>query len=138
MFYNTRNALSQTNLTSNQISSLINQDNLKDTRIFFSPSPTITITDEQTQLRIFISSLSPENLYLGKVVFDFQIIVHENLWLLDNTKQRPIVIIQEILKKLNDVDILGLGNLKLINPIRVVKFADKFTGYGFNMSTRST
>jgi len=137
LFYNTRDALSKTNLTDNQKYNLINQDILVDTRIFFSPSPTITITEEQTQLRIFMSSFSPDNLYLGKAVFDFQIIVHENLWLLNNTKQRPIVIIQEILKKLNDISVSGLGNLRLTNPIKIVKFADNFTGYMMSLQNWS-
>lgn len=138
LFYNSKDALSKPSLTQSQKYELINQnDDLINTRIFFSPAPLNIIFEDQSQLRLFIGSINPDNEHLAKLVFHFQIVVHENLWLLNNAKQRPIVMIKEIIKLLNNEDVDGIGRLKLINPISLTMFSNDFSGYMFSLQNWS-
>jgi len=70
----------------------------------------------------------------------FEIIVNNELWLLNNGKQRALIILEELFKSLNDVDINGIGSLRFYNdyPCRIRFYNKNFTGYNLMMKTRLT
>jgi hypothetical protein len=139
IYYNSSDALSQPDLTEDQRYELIDQDlaNISTTRIFFSPAPQNIVLEEQAQFRLYIDKIIPDNVKLAKVIYDFQVIVHEDLWPLNGGKQRPLVMIQEILKILNGTDVDGMGSLYLQFPISVIIYDNKFSGYMLSLQNWS-
>lgn len=137
--HNTKDALIK-NITIKEKQSLINQSDSINRRILFQPFNDETISDERSELRIYIFELNSENHILSEVIIGFEIIVNNELWLLNNGKQRALIILEELFKSLNDVDINGIGSLRFYNdyPCRIRFYNKNFTGYNLMMKTRLT
>lgn len=134
--YNTTDALSQ-DITLEQIGKLMDQKYIIDTRIFYQPFNNLILNEERTELRIYIARLRPNNRYLADLHVGFDIVVHNNLWRLDEGKQRPLVMYKEILNALNGVFVGGIGELVFENSNFDLRYFNKeFTGYTFIMKTR--
>lgn len=129
LYYNTPNALTQADLTDDIKYAMVDQLDKTYTKIHILPFPAEISDEAQSEIRFFISTFSPENIRLSRVIYDFVIIVHESLWILNGGKVRALTIIQEILNCLNGKDVDGLGKLELVEPINIVKFADNVSGY---------
>ena len=137
LYYNSSDALTQTNLTDEIIYQMIDQEDLTNTKIYITPFPSNIIDEAKSELRVYIRNFSPGNIRLSRIIFDFAIIVHNNLWVLDGGKQRPLVIIQEILNSLNGKSVSGLGKLNLMDNTSIIKFSDNFSGYILPLQTWS-
>lgn len=126
-------------ITEDEKYELINQDgDTTNTRIFYQPFNNNTITDERSELRIYYYSFKPDNLYLTKANIGFDLVIHNNLWRLEQGKQRPTSLFREILKSLNGQEVDGVGELIFLDAPCVLRFFNKsFTGYSFMMQTRS-
>jgi hypothetical protein len=133
-------ALSQSDLTIEEIIDLcgFGTDPHSQQRIFKYPFFNNVVDEVRSELRFFIPRIKPENIYLSEVSIVFQIVIHNSIIDLDDNKQRTFKMIEEILKIFNGNDIGGIGNLMLKNSIDIVAWNDSFSGYVFNMSTRST
>ena len=118
---------------------LINQDNdISETRVFFQPFNNQVLTDSRSEIRIYHSSFRPDNIYLTNINIGFDIVVHNELWRLDDGKRRPTTIIKLLLESLNGQDVGGIGNLYYVDsPILLRYFNDSFTGYSMYLKTRS-
>lgn len=138
--YDSSNALSQPEVTIDDIIDMagFGSDPKTQQRIFKYPFFSNIITEVRSELRFFIPRIKPENIYLSEVSIVFQIVIHNSIIDLDDNKQRTFKMIEEILKIFNGNDIGGIGNLMLKNSIDIVAWNDSFSGYVFNMSTRST
>ena len=137
--FNTTDALLQS-ITEEQRYELINQDgDITNTRVFFQPFNNLTITEARSEIRIYHASFKPDNIYLTDIIVGFDIVVHNNLWRLDDGKRRPTTILKLLLGSLNGQDVNAIGNLSFVNrPCSLRYFNDSFTGYTLYMSTRST
>lgn len=137
--FNSSNALLQSNLTIEEIIDFCGQGSDPNTqqKIFKYPYYDKIIDEIRSELRFFIPKIKPENIYLSELSISFQIIVHNSLIDLDDSKQRPIELVKEILQTLNGVDIGSIGNLKLNSSINIVSWNSNFSGYAFNMTTRT-
>lgn len=136
--YTTIDTLSQS-ISTEQKYELINQeDDITNTRVFFQPFNNKTITDERSELRIYYGSFKPDNIYLTNVYIGFDVVVNNNIWRLDEGIQRPIKIVQSLLKSLNNKEVGGIGELMFNTDSTIVLrfFNDSFTGYSFNLKTR--
>ena len=138
--YNTSNALSQQNIIIEDIIKLSGKgtDPISEQRIFKMLTSNIIVDTVRTELRFGIAKINPDNIYLTSLPITFQIITHYSLWELDDNKQRPFIMINEILKVLNgnSTDIGGIGQLQLISPIIFITFTNNnFSGYTFSLST---
>ena len=133
-------ALSQPDLEIQDIINLIGKgsDPKSQRRIFKVPFNDDIIEEVRTELRFFVSRIPLDNIYLTNLPITFQIIVHNDLWEMDDNLIRPFVIIQEILNELNGREIRkGIGELKLNNSINMVVYNSNFTGYIFDLKTRT-
>ena len=135
--YPSSDALNLPNLSEDDIEKLINQEgDVAETRIFFTPFDVETPDSERAELRFFFRAFVPnQNSVLSSVNIQFEVIVSDRIWRLDNGRQRPITIVSEILKTLNGQDIDGLGKIYFNNPIRVIRYNKYFSGYGFHPTT---
>lgn len=135
--FTTTDALSQT-ITEEQRYTLINQDgDITGTRIFFQPFNNQTITDQRSELRIYHLSFTPQNLYITDAQIGFDIVVHNDLWRLEDGKRRPTTIFKLLLESLNGQEVKGIGQLSFIDRPCVLRyFNNSFTGYSFSMKTR--
>lgn len=136
--FNSMDALNQ-NITEDEIYSLINKssDNVDNRRIYFQPFLDKSISDQRTELRIYCN-FNMENRILSKCYFYVEIICNNNLWDLDDSKIRPLVILTELLQSLNGEDIGGVGLLNCQNQnFLIVPYNDYFSGYRVIFSTRS-
>jgi len=116
----------------------VQDGDITNTRIFYQPFNNDTITDQRTELRIYFMNFKPDNLYLTKVNIGFDLVVHNDLWRLEQGKQRPTTMFKEILKSLNGQLVDGIGELSFVDSPCVLRyFNSKFTGYSFTMRTRS-
>jgi len=138
--YNSTDALSKSDLTDDEKYSLIDQIDVDDTRIFMSPFNNTIVEEERSELRLFLGEISPDNKFLAQTVFVFQILVYNTLWPLQDTKQRPIRILQEVLKSLNGQYLQGVGQLYFtsMNNARHVMFTKDFSGYVLTLQNWST
>ena len=133
--YDSSDALSKPKLTSEEIIELV--ENEEKRRIYRSPFNKQVVDEARTELRVFFPEIIPQNIYLARLTVVFEIIVHESLWELDNNKDRPLIMIGEILKELNGEQVGGIGKFYLIDSIKAQIFNADFTGYIFNMATRT-
>lgn len=136
--YTTSDALSQADLTEDEIFELTNQEgDMKDTRVLFTPFNLNVDDTARTELRVFVRRFKPNNIYLANVEVSIQVITHNSLCRLDNGQQRLLVMIQEILKLLHGTDIGFIGNLLFENDISIGQYNSFFTGYELIPTTRS-
>lgn len=136
--FNDANALSQT-LTDNDRNSLIDStpENKDNRRIYFQPYINKTIINKRTELRIYPSSFSIETRVLGKVYLAIDIIIHNDLWDLDDSRLRPLTLLNELTTSLNGSDVEGIGLLNFEGErIPLIAYNDYISGYKLIMCTR--
>ncbi len=137
--YDSEDALSQPDLGIQDIIELIGKGDNPRTqqKVFKVPFNKNIVEEAHSELRFFLPSFNPNNLYLSEVLISFQIIVYNNLWELSNNQMRPFIMINEILKDFNGYDINSIGELKLNVPIRIITWNSEYSGYEINFSTRT-
>lgn len=118
LYYNTRDALSQPNLDYNAkldmiyIDSGISEDNYN---IFLKPMVGDELVKACSQLRIYKSSIRPDNHMQASVCYTFDILTGSKISMVDNIRGIPCnrvdLIEQELLHTLNGADIGGVGYL---------------------------
>jgi len=133
--FNSTDALSQPDLTMGDKALLFDEAN-SNCRVYSIPFNYETTDKNKSEIRIFIRNTNPVNQYLSNISICFQVIVANNLWKLDEGKQRPWVIISEILKTLNGEAIRGIGKLYFTEPFSIQMFNKSFTGYTTTVSTK--
>lgn len=136
--YNSKDALSQT-ITDEQKAELI-EDGHENQRVIFGSYSDDIVDEERTELRIFIHEIIARGRYDYEVVYGFEIIVHKNLRVLDGSKQRMNVILNELLKTLNLESFSNaIGKLVIEgNTLNRVHFNTSFQGYFFTMNNYSS
>jgi len=135
--YNSINAL-ELEITQEDKLLLINQSDKINKRVFFQPFNNDIISEIRSELRLYVFEISPEDNKLSEIYIGFEIITHNDLWLLDNGKQRPLVMLNEIFKLLNGKEVNGIGTIKINTryPCRIRYYNDNFAGYNLIMKTR--
>lgn len=135
--YSTKNAL-ELEVSQDDKLLLINQDNDNDKRVFFQPFNSNIVSEARSELRFYVFEINPEENMLSEIYIAFEIIVYNDSWLLDNGKQRPLVMLNELFKSLNGKNVNGIGVIKTQDryPCRIAKYSDNFTGYSLMMKTR--
>lgn len=111
--YDTANALSLPNLTMKEKRELIYNGigDSENYRIFRGAFIDDAVTAQQTQLRVYVATLNPENRSVGTVTMAFECVTHNKLVNLDSYESRLEVMVQEILRTLNGADVNSLGTL---------------------------
>jgi hypothetical protein len=135
--YPTRDALYQPELTQEEIDNLSFNDDPKEIRISFTPFNLSTADIEKSEIRIFIQQFNPSNYVIAGVRFAIQVIVSNQLWLLDEGKMRPLVLLREILKEIHGEDVDAIGLLYVKEPIRLFNYNSYFSGYEIYPEVRS-
>jgi len=136
--YNDENALSYSLTDEDRYilidSNPINKDNR---RIYFQPYINKTIIKEQTELRIYPASFDIETRVLGKVYLAIDIILHNDLWDLVDSRIRPLALLNELLISLNGTNVEGIGLLNLEKErISLIAYNDYISGYRIILCTR--
>lgn len=136
--YDTANALSMGDLGIGDIVALMGRgsDPSKDKRIYKQPFHNEIADEMRSEIRFFIPQISPNNIYIAGVDICFQIIVHNNLWDLNDNLERPLVVVNKLLEHFHGENVGGIGELKLMSPIKMYAYSDNFSGYTFMLSTR--
>jgi len=136
--YDEPNALAQPNLEIGDIVALMGRgsDPSKDKRIYKQPFHNEIANEMRSEVRFFIPQINPNNIYIAGVDICFQVIVHNNLWDLNGNLDRPLVMVNRLLNHFNGQDVGGIGELRLISPIKMYAYSDNFSGYTFVLSTR--
>jgi hypothetical protein len=135
--YPTKDALYKNDLTQVEINSLFDNNDANEIRISFTPFNLTTADQDKSEIRIFIKQFTPENIHLANLSLAIQVIVSNNIWLMDDGRMRPSVLIQEILKELNGTDVNLVGLLYFDSPIRVYNYNTYFSGYELYPEVRS-
>lgn len=137
--YDSEDALSQPDLGIQDIIKLIGKsdDPRSQQKVFKVPFNENIVEEAHSEVRFFLPSFNPNNLYLSEVIISFQILIYNSLWELSNNQMRPFVIINQILKDFNGYDINSIGELRLNNPIRIVTWNTEYSGYEVIMKTRT-
>ena len=136
--YNEKDALSKS-ITLSQKADLCNQDS-DSKRLILKPfSSGDIITDEQVQVRMFQDNMRGFSATTGSIIFTFEIIVHNNLWLLSNQKVRPLIIIRELFNSLSErrLDTM-IGQLSFEGEQLIKRhFNNDYIGYSFSLNIYS-
>lgn len=111
--YDTPDALEKPNLTLDEKAKLIYKgiDNSDSYRVFRTPFIDDTFTTQCQMLRVFLTTLYPQNRTRGLVSFTFECINHIKLANLNGYLNRAELMVQRIIKCLNGKDINGVGVL---------------------------
>lgn len=136
LWYEDSDALERPDLTGDEINVLMDATNINKARILFTPFNPETESMTKTELRIFYPEFIPNNRVLAKTNIMFQIVVNNPMWQLDGVRQRPIVMIQEILDTLHGQEVGAIGELMFQDPIRIRYYNPSFSGYEFFPRTR--
>jgi hypothetical protein len=138
LLYPTKDALYQPDLTQEQINALFDSASSPDMkRILFMPFNIDVADSEKSEIRIFIRSFTPDNIQITNLSMCIQVICSNNVWLMDEGRMTPLVLIQEILKSLNGVDVEFVGNLYFNAPIKLYYYNSHFSGYELYPNVRS-
>lgn len=127
-------ALEQSDLTQDEIFALVNQTNKDSCRIFNIP-PTYNVTEEQrAEIRIYETSIVTDDPLIYDIGYCFDIVCHQNIWLLDSGERRVMKIADGIIKALHGVDIGGIGRMRFFNRrkpevMKLQFYNDNFCGY---------
>lgn len=140
--YNSSNALDET-ITDSDKSKLLPSPNLSnghnsETRIFFDEFLDDTISEKQTQLRVFFRYMTPSNVKISDVFIGFQVICHNDIVDLDGYKNRKTVLMQQVINTLNGAIIAGIGAIGFTSrcDCRAGKINTKFSGIEFTMKQK--
>ncbi len=134
LYYPDADALDKPNLTQDQKLGLIRQTDRDKCRIF-NIAPTYFVTEGQrAEIRIYEASISSIDPYKGRVRYSFDIVCHQELWVLSNGQRRVMQIIIEILTELNGEDVGGIGKMAFFNNrhqdmLKYKFYNDVMTGY---------
>lgn len=119
--YDSNDALSplKSNLTISEKRSLIWNGELTDDkvdsskyRVFKQSSTDDSFGDRNTQLRVYIGEINPENIKMSTVDIFIEIITHSKLnGLIDTERNRVSSLLKNVLGTLNGSDIEGIGKL---------------------------
>jgi hypothetical protein len=132
--YSSSDAIGKTNLTQDEQYLLIKQSNKETCRIF-NIAPTYFVTNEQrAEIRVYETSIVANNPHIFEIAYCFDIVCHQDIWLLDDGSRRVMKIVDNIVKDLNGLDIGGIGKLRFFSPrkpeiFRVQFYNDNFAGY---------
>lgn len=101
------------NLTLEQKRKLVYGGEIKqeDYNIFLDFALDEAVTKETAFLRIYPSTIYPENRVTGIVGINFEILVHTRINHLSNYQTRIDTILQALIQTLNGVNVGGIGNL---------------------------
>lgn len=151
--YETNDALSKPNLTTDEKTNLIysgmskvdNPEDYKDAekgyRVFTKGMSTDAIVEACSQLHIYVGNVIPRDHIVSNIDMYIQIISHNGILVLDNYQNRNEVMLQQILSTLNGAEIQGITNLSFDkgNNVRWFKFSEKwYEGYRLIMSCKTT
>lgn len=139
IIHDSSNALSLSNPTIQDIIAITGRgsDPINQQRFYKYPFTNKILDTPRTELRYFAPNVKPNNIYLSELNINFQVVIHNSLIELDNNKLRYWEMVGEILSSLNGHDCGGIGLLNLKTPISIVSWSDNFSGYTWNMCTRS-
>jgi len=134
--YDTPNALSES-ITQEDIKLIFNQDDIS-CRIFYQPFNDKIMSEKRAELRIYIPYINPlYNKVMSDIDIGFDIVVHNDMWRLDDSIIRPLKILEILIEKLNGINIGNAFDLEFKDKCRIVFYNDNFTGYTFIMKTKS-
>ena len=111
--YNDSNAWSKTALTKAEKGALIfsGQTNINDYRVFLDSGQDNAWEEEACMLRVFIADVIPTNQIIANVRIGFEIYCHYKISTMSNYQTRPDVIVHEIIKTMNGVEVGGIGKI---------------------------
>lgn len=144
--YDTPDALTKPNLTREEKASLIytgESKDMADYRVFRTPYLDDAVMDQQTQLRVYLESITPDTLLYGTVDLNIEVISHVRLIELNNYENRLETMLQLVLETLNGVEIGGIGKLffdrngSFYDLVKMNRYNNRnFYGYTITMSTK--
>jgi len=135
--YPTKDAMYSPDLTQEEINSLYDNSDPKQIRISFTPFNLSSVDEEKSEIRIFIREFSPNNFVMSNTCFAIQVISSNQIWLMDEGRMRPLIMIQEILKEIHGADIESIGLVYVDKPIRLYSYNTYFSGYEIYPEVRS-
>lgn len=111
--YDTPDALSKSDLTLKEKGDLIwdGRSESAKFRVFRGAYVDDMFNEQCSQLRIYITTLNPDNRTLGTADIGIEIITHVNLVNLDTYENRLEVMLQQVIETLNGREIDGVGRL---------------------------
>lgn len=136
--YNTPDALSLPITIADKVSILKQNSNLSENGVIFQRFNSDTFEDKVSQIRIYIQSGRPSDNILSDIIVGIDIVVHNDLMILDKGDNRVLILLEELMKTLNGLNI-GLGILSFNNrgSFQLLDFNKSFQGYRFMMGARS-
>ncbi len=101
-----------------------------DNRISFEVWDSDAITDSISFLRIFPIQYNPDNVYMGTMFIQVDIVVHEVLSKMQGGRRRN-KIAKQVINTLNNKDMgVGISPLAIVDrPITLVQFKNNYWGY---------
>lgn len=144
--YNTPDALSKPNLTQVEKGKMIYKGvgDGSEYNVFRSAFLDDAIDKEMSQLRIYVTELSPDNRSWGTVNIAFECVVHNKITVLDNYQNRLELMVYHIIQNLNGKEIDGVGKLSFdkkmsfFNLARINIYNNRnFFGFTIIMSVKS-
>jgi len=133
LFYPSDDPLSEPDLSYNQRLELLNE--------YIFPMPKIPgeQMNETSLLSICLDNIkvSPENIGIKESVLAVEVIIHNNLWMLNNNSElRPYLILNEIDELLNSKNIVGFKKMTFERG-RLIRYNADYSGYqvSYNVSS---
>ena len=153
LYYNTPDALYQSNLTMAQKRALIYTANgntyPQDTtiyRVFLTDLSDDMWNEQASFMRITLPAVFPTNRTEGILSFNIDVLVHTKIDMLNSTISRKVCLLSNILKSLNGAEIGGVGKLTFNRKLSMTDKAvsegltngRSFSGYQITLSTNYT
>lgn len=129
--------INKPNLTNSQKIEIIKGDKKK-RRIYKTNFNSEYNDSVRSEVRFYKNELPDnKNRCLTQLHFIIEIIVHEDIWDLDDGSERADIIRHEIKKSLYNQDIEGMGDLEFSKGFKYIDFGKQYHGYMTTMFTRN-
>lgn len=130
--YSMPNALDLPNLSKKEKDDLINNEEQK--RIYKVGYSADFINDVRSELRIY-KAFQP-SVGQAKLIIFFDILVHKDIWNLDDGLERADMIFFELKETLCNQEVQGMGKLQFNSPVKPMSYGKAFYGYRTETHTR--
>jgi len=143
--YNEANALDQPNLTNAQKRAMIynGSGDESNSRVFTNLFINDSFNEVQTQIRVDVSEVRPDNYVYAQLNVGILILAHNSIMTLNNYENRTTRILHELIKTLNGIEINGIGKLVFDRDrhesvlAKKMKINNYFSGYILYMNVIS-
>ncbi len=118
------------------INGKLQQEKNPECRLTLEPFDPDAVVNTVSLLHMYINQLSPEDIFMGNLFIQVDIVVHQDISKIVTGRRRD-AILREVINTLNGKALnVGIQPLSILQPIRLMQFKNSYWGYTMFFNTK--